>query len=111
MIDATLVQRVDDARAPLGQTRRVYVERALEAALGGSSGHEAGAAKRSPAPPRTPVGKLIDTATGAETPVAQGATVTLADIGIELPRCESCERRGPPRSFPCKTCGHQRAAK
>lgn len=31
------------------------VERALEAALGGSSGHEAGAAKRSPASPRIPV--------------------------------------------------------
>ena len=31
------------------------VERALEAALGGSSGHEAGAAKRSPASPRMPV--------------------------------------------------------
>jgi hypothetical protein len=84
MIDATLVQRVDDARAPLGQTRRVYVERALEAALGGSTGHEASAAKRSPASPRMPVGKLIDTATGAETPVRRPPTKQELDMARQI---------------------------
>jgi hypothetical protein len=33
MIDAALLDLVDAARAPLGQTRRIFVERALEAAL------------------------------------------------------------------------------
>jgi hypothetical protein len=93
------------------------VERALEAALGGSTAAgTAGAEKRAPASPRMPVGKLIDTATGAETPVVLGATVSSCDLvdyafGRDRPRCESCERRGPPKSFPCKTCGHQRASK
>jgi hypothetical protein len=87
MIDAALVQRVDDARAPLGQTRRVYVERALEAALGepvaAVSPRVARDAPHS-ASPRTPVGKLIDTATGHETPVRRPPTKQELDMARQL---------------------------
>jgi hypothetical protein len=79
-----LRDRIDRHR-PATVSREAWVREALEAALGGSSGHAAGAEKRAPASPRVPrpardvatpepTGKLVDTATGRETPVSRPLT-------------------------------------
>jgi hypothetical protein len=98
-----LRDRIDRHR-PATVSREAWVREALEAALGGSSGHEAGAEKRAPASPRArgrkdePVDLMValkaslDTAAGGETPVSR--PLTQRELAAERQRKLNTNKKG-----------------
>lgn len=113
MVDLDLLNRVDQQAAVLGQTRRVFVERALEAALseprGASRAEQAGPV---PVPSSEGVGPAA-----SPRPSVVPAPDRSRPVGSQVPpevvavasgeMCNSCSKFGPPRAKPCRKCGSQ----
>lgn len=75
MIDGALLDRVDAAREPLGQTRRLFVERALEAALRDDTPRPSPAGRQAKTEvAKTPARPAATARQGAARPVAQPRT-------------------------------------
>jgi hypothetical protein len=90
-IDAGLLARVDERRAVLGQTRTLFVERALEAALGDSSSVERPAVVREvagsiPAAP-APSHAFVDVS-----PLDEGPLAHLHQAPVESERVGRCPK-------------------
>lgn len=102
MVDASLLARVDQRAAALGQTRRVFLERALERALEAKPEHM-GVASES----RSGGSRANDSSVAADAPVPASSDPTI--IPGSRPMCHVCRSSGPPRNGrACPSCGSRR---